>query len=63
MSGSGPEAPQPSDAEEARLQEAEQDWAAAKAFYDNLVSKKPRPVSADGRAGQRAGMGYPEVGG
>ncbi|OPJ73604.1 hypothetical protein AV530_005926 [Patagioenas fasciata monilis] len=39
MSGSGPEAPQPGDTAE----EAEQDWAAAKAFYDNLVSKRPRP--------------------
>ncbi|NXO58016.1 5NT1B nucleotidase, partial [Aramus guarauna] len=46
MSGSGPEAPQPSDAAEVQLQEAEQDWAAAKAFYDNLVSKRPRPVNS-----------------
>lgn len=51
MSGSGPEAAQPSDAAEVRRQEAEQDWAAAKAFYDNLASKRPRPVSAGGRAG------------
>ncbi|NXW46587.1 5NT1B nucleotidase, partial [Nyctiprogne leucopyga] len=43
MSGAGPEEPQLSDAADARLQEAEQDWAAAKAFYDNLVSKRPRP--------------------
>ncbi|KAM6323495.1 LOW QUALITY PROTEIN: cytosolic 5'-nucleotidase 1A-like [Aegotheles albertisi] len=42
-SGRGPEAPQPSDGAEVRLQEAEQDWAAAKAFCDNLVSKRPRP--------------------
>lgn len=42
MSGSGPEQ------EEAGLQEAERDWAAAKAFYENLVSKKPRPVRAGG---------------
>ncbi|XP_030303840.1 cytosolic 5'-nucleotidase 1B isoform X2 [Calypte anna] len=43
MSGSGPEAPQPGETQEVQLQEADQDWAAAKAFYDNLVSKKPRP--------------------
>lgn len=42
MSGSGPEQ------EEVGLQEAERDWAAAKAFYENLVSKKPRPVRAGG---------------
>ena len=48
MSGSGPDAPQPGSAEESRLQEAERDWEAAKAFYDNLVTKRPRPVSGGG---------------
>ncbi|XP_037248246.1 cytosolic 5'-nucleotidase 1B [Falco biarmicus] len=43
MRGSGPEAPPPSAAAEGRQQEAEQDRAAAKAFYDSLVSKRPRP--------------------
>ncbi|NXP90197.1 5NT1B nucleotidase, partial [Passerina amoena] len=44
MSGSGPEEPQPSQtSEEDQQQEAEQDWAAAKAFYDNLVTQRPRP--------------------
>ncbi|XP_072189342.1 cytosolic 5'-nucleotidase 1B isoform X2 [Excalfactoria chinensis] len=43
MSGSGPDAPQPGSAEESGLLEAERDWAAAKAFYDNLVTKRPRP--------------------
>uniref|UniRef100_A0A8B9C965 5'-nucleotidase, cytosolic IB n=1 Tax=Anser brachyrhynchus TaxID=132585 RepID=A0A8B9C965_9AVES len=42
MSGSGPEEEE-AGLQEARLQEAERDWAAAKAFYDNLVSKRPRP--------------------
>lgn len=57
MSGSGPEAPQPGEAAEVGLREAEQDWAAAKAFYDNLVSKRPRPVSAGGGGGVDGGEG------
>uniref|UniRef100_A0A8C3GTE8 Uncharacterized protein n=1 Tax=Corvus moneduloides TaxID=1196302 RepID=A0A8C3GTE8_CORMO len=43
MSGSGSEEPQSSQAAEDGQQEAEQDWAAAKAFYDNLVTKRARP--------------------
>lgn len=56
MSGSGPDAPQHGSAEESGLQEAERDWAAAKAFYDNLVTKRPRPVSGGGM-----GLGISEV--
>lgn len=56
MSGSGPDASQPGSAEESGLQEAERDWAAAKAFYDNLVTKRPRPVSGGGM-----GLGITEV--
>ncbi|XP_077638570.1 cytosolic 5'-nucleotidase 1B isoform X1 [Lonchura striata] len=44
MSGSGSQEPPPSrTAEEDRQLEAEQDWAAAKAFYDSLVTQRPRP--------------------
>ncbi|XP_067150426.1 cytosolic 5'-nucleotidase 1B isoform X2 [Apteryx mantelli] len=44
MSGSSPEATtEPGDGAAAPPPDAEQDWAAAKAFYDSLVSKRPRP--------------------
>ncbi|XP_014750431.1 PREDICTED: cytosolic 5'-nucleotidase 1B-like [Sturnus vulgaris] len=43
MSGSGSEEAQPSGAVEDGQQEAEQDWAAAKAFYDNQVTQRVRP--------------------
>lgn len=57
MSGSGPEEEE-AGLQEARLQEAERDWAAAKAFYDNLVSKRPRPVRAGGMGtGEGVGLG------
>lgn len=48
MSGSGSEESQPSQAVDDGQQEAEQDWAAAKAFYDNQVTQRVRPVSAGG---------------
>lgn len=56
MSGSGPEGVRPNEAAGNGLQEAEQDWAAAKAFYENLVSKRPRPVSAEGRGLEVRGL-------
>uniref|UniRef100_A0A8C9NJA4 5'-nucleotidase, cytosolic IB n=1 Tax=Serinus canaria TaxID=9135 RepID=A0A8C9NJA4_SERCA len=57
MSGSGPEEPRPSQkSEEDQQQEAEQDWAAAKAFYDNLVTHRPRPVSAGGPGVRSSGV-------
>lgn len=61
MSGSGPEEPSPA-SEEDRQQEAEQDWAAAKAFYDNLVTLRPRPVSAGGPGVRSSGV-WGEAGG
>lgn len=57
MSGSGPEQPQPGPPAEDPQQEAEQDWAAAKAFYDNVVTQRVRPVSAGGR-GSGGGWGW-----
>lgn len=57
MSGSGPEQPQPGPAAEDPQQEAEQDWAAAKAFYDNVVTQRVRPVSAGAR-GSGGGWGW-----
>ncbi|NWR18168.1 5NT1B nucleotidase, partial [Emberiza fucata] len=59
MSGSGPEETPPSKtSEEDRQQEAERDWAAAKAFYDNLVTQRPRPVSAGGPGVRSSGVFY-----
>lgn len=62
MSGSGSEEPQPSQAAEDGQQEAERDWAAAKAYYDDVVAQRARPVSARGSGG-RGEAGVPGAGG